>query len=122
MKEVIKGQCLAKANHYMSVGSEYDRRIIKDDAIREYERSFIEQCKIYKDRLISYPFKLVVDVFFKSKRYDLDGSLKTILDCLQYAKAIKDDNLCISIIANKHIDVHNPRIELELIETQPTLF
>ena len=121
--EVIYGQCPAKANHYQAVpDGNGGRRIIKDDVIRNYERSFATQCRIYRNRLIARPFHLKIDVFYNSLRYDLDNSLKTVLDCLQYAKAIKDDNLCIGIVASKHIDRTRPRIEYSLIETEPTLF
>ena len=40
---------------------------------------------------------------------------------LQYAKAIKDDNLCIGIEASKHIDMQRPRVEYSLVETEPRL-
>lgn len=64
----------------------------------------------------------MVKVFERSVRYDLDNSIKTILDCLQYAKAIKDDNLCIRIDAEKKVDRRTPRVEYSIIEYYPTLF
>ena len=57
--EVIHGQIIAKANHYMSVPDKAgERRIIKDEAIRAYERSFMEQCRTYRNRRISTRFRL----------------------------------------------------------------
>lgn len=121
--EVIYGQVVAKANNYQAVpDSSGGRRIIKSENVRNYERSFISQCKIYKGKYISKPFRLIVKVFESSSRYDLDNSLKTILDCLQYVRAIKDDNLCVGIEAEKKIDSRNPRIEFMIEETEPTLF
>lgn len=123
MKETILGQIVGKANHYQAVpDSNGGRRIIKDDAIRQYEKSFVRQCTIYKNRGINTPFTLIADVFFSSQRYDLDNSLKTLLDCLQYVKAITNDNLCSHIDARKHIDADNPRVEFELITQQLKLF
>ena len=100
------------------------RRIIKDEVIREYERTFVEQCRIYKDRRISGRFTLIVDVFYKSARYDLDNSIKTLLDCLQMVNAITNDNLCFNLIANKYIDAHCPRVEFCIKENnaQGSLF
>ena len=90
--ETIYGQIVAKANHYMSVpGKNGTKRIIKDDKIREYERSFIAQCKIYRNKQISSRFRLFVKVWHSSIRFDLDNSLKTLLDCLQSVNAITDD-------------------------------
>lgn len=123
-KEVIIGEVVAKANHYMAVPDKANggRRIIKDEVLRSYEKSFISQCKVYKNRYINKPFKIVIDCYYSSSRFDLDNSLKTILDCLQYCKAITDDNLCQAIEARKHIHRQNPRVEFSIIELEPRLF
>ena len=110
-RETIYGQVVSKANNYQVGNDGHGRRyIIKSDAIREYERSFMEQCRIYKYRNINSHFTLYVAVYESSVRYDLDNALKTLLDCLQMVKAITDDNLCRKIVAEKHIDKHRPRV------------
>ena len=115
--EIIHGQIVAKANHYMSVsGKAGERRIIKDEAIRAYERSFMEQCAKYRNRRISTRFRLFVRVWHSSVRFDLDNSLKTLLDCLQMVGAITDDKLCFQIEAEKKIDKYHPRVEFALLE------
>lgn len=115
--ETIYGQIVAKANHYMSVpGKGGTKRIIKDEKIRDYERSFISQCKTYRNKRISGRFRLFVRVWHSSPRFDLDNSLKTLLDCLQSVHAITDDNLCYQIEAEKKIDKYHPRIEFALLE------
>lgn len=115
--EVIHGQIIAKANHYQAVPSRNgEKRIIKDEKIRAYERSFIEQCKKYRDRRISSRFRLFVRVWHSSVRFDLDNSLKTLLDCLQMVGAITDDKLCFQIEAEKRIDKYHPRVEFALLE------
>lgn len=115
--EVIHGQIIAKANHYQTVpGKSGAKRIIKDDKIRAYEHSFMQQCRIYRNKGISSRFRLFVRVFHRSLRFDLDNSLKTLLDCLQMVGAITDDKLCFQIEAEKKIDKYNPRIEFALLE------
>lgn len=115
--ETIYGQILAKANHYQAVPGKFgSKRIIKDEKIRAYEHSFIQQCKTYKNRRISSRFRLFVKVWHSSPRFDLDNSLKTLLDCLQLVNAITDDNLCFQIEAEKHIDKYHPRIEFAILE------
>lgn len=115
--EVIHGQIIAKANHYQAVpGKLGTKRIIKDEKIRTYERSFAQQCKIYRNRGISSRFRLFVRVFHSSVRFDLDNSLKTLLDCLQMVGAITDDKLCFQIEAEKKIDKYHPRIEFAILE------
>ncbi len=113
---MIYGQIPAKANHYQAVGGSSNRRIIKDPIIRAYEQSFLRQCVIYKNKQIDSPFMLQVTVYYDTNVCDLDNSLKTLLDCLQYAHAITDDNLCYQILATKRIDRSKPRIEFEIKE------
>lgn len=111
--ETIHGQIIAKANHYQAVpGKGGAKRIIKDGKIRAYERSF----RIYRNRHISGRFRLFVRVWHSSVRFDLDNSLKTLLDCLQMVGAITDDKLCFQIEAEKRIDRYHPRIEFALLE------
>lgn len=58
--ETIYGQIIAKANHYMSVpGKGGAKRIIKDEKIREYERSFIAQCRDIPEQTNFKPFPAV---------------------------------------------------------------
>ncbi len=115
--EVVYGQIIAKANHYQAVPGKYGvKRIIKDEKIRAYERTFMEQCEKYKNKRISSRFRLFVKVFHSSVRFDLDNSLKTLLDCLQMVGAIEDDKLCFQIEAEKRIDKHRPRVEFALLE------
>lgn len=123
IKEIIFGQLIGKANNYMAVpDGQGGKRIIKNERIREYERLFARQCKIYRNRFISRPFRLHLDVYESTNSYDLDNGIKTVLDCLQYARAITNDNLCVGISATKYIDRKQPRIEYGLEELEPTLF
>lgn len=115
--ETIYGQIIAKANHYQAVPGKFGtKRIIKDEKIRAYEKSFIEQCQIYRNKGISGRFRLFCKVYHSSVRFDLDNSLKTLLDCLQMAGAITDDKLCFQIEAEKKIDRYHPRVEFAIIE------
>lgn len=116
-REIIQGQVVAKANNYELVpDGAGGHRMIKSEQVREYERTFIEQCKVYKDKLIATPFNLDIDVYMSSWKFDLDNSLKTVLDCLQYCHAITDDNMCKHITATKYVDRYNPRIEFTITE------
>ena len=120
--ETILGQVVSKANNYQ-VGDDRGarRHIIKSKEIRDYERRFREQCTIYRGRDIDRHFTLFVEVYESSVRFDLDNALKTILDCLQQVRAIRNDNLCMKIVAEKHLDKHNPRIVFAIQEHEPRL-
>ena len=121
--ETIMGQPVSKANSYMAVpDGDGGKRIIKNDKIRAYERSFCDQCRIYRDKGINRPFRLHIVVYESSNAYDLDNCLKTVLDCLQYAGAITNDNLCVGISATKKLDREHPRIEYGIEELEPRLF
>ena len=87
--------------------------LAKTQKLRKYENDFIKQCMKYRNRNIDGNFEIEVDVYYPNNRSDLDNSLKCLLDCLQHrdVSAIKNDNRCMSILTNKHIDKDNPRIE-----------
>ncbi|MEE0882258.1 MAG: RusA family crossover junction endodeoxyribonuclease, partial [Bacteroidales bacterium] len=114
-KEIIYGQIVGKANNYMVVPDGNGKRIIKNEKIRAYERNFAKQCKIYANKRISSRFHLFVKVYNTSNRFDLDNALKTLADCLQYVGAITNDNLCTKIVAEKILDVRNPRVEFMIV-------
>ena len=121
--EVILGQIVAKANNYQAVpDGAGGRRMIKNSRVRAYEKNFQKQYRIYAGRMINRPFDLIVEVYHNN--LDLDNSLKTLLDCLQYAGAITNNNLCTRIVADKRIDPHRPRVEFSIIPepAPPSLF
>lgn len=121
--ETIYGQIIGKANNYQ-IDTRHYARIIKSDKVRAYEREFIRQCTIYKGMQINRPFELIVAVYYRHNNFDLDNSLKTLLDCLQYVGAITNDNLCRRIVADKMLDNTRPRVEFSIIAEPepPTLF
>ena len=111
MKQVIQGVCPSKSNSY-KIGK---NGMYKSDALLSYENSFFIQCKLRGKNIQNY-FEIYLDVYYPSQRADLDNSLKIILDCLQRCKAIKNDNKCVKIVANKFLDTKEPRIEFEIKE------
>ena len=110
-KQVIFGTVPSKSNNYMVV----HKGLIKTKALRAYEDSFYMQCNLYRNRNIEGRFEFYIDVFYPSDRSDLDNSLKICLDALQHIKAIKNDNKCTKIVAQKFIDKVNPRIEFSIV-------
>ena len=123
-QETIFGQVVGKSNNYQAVPDKQNggRRIIKNVEIRRYERLFASQCRIYRNKLISCKFRLNITVFHSSMRFDLDNSLKTVLDCLQQVGAITNDNLCIAITEEKRIDRMNPRVVFSIDEIEQRCF
>lgn len=121
--ETIFGKVVGKANNYQAVpDGQGGRRIIKNKAVRDYERSFCRQCELYRDAGIDDVFTFHIKVYLPSMACDLDNAIKTVLDCLQYVHAITDDNKCMKIDAEKHIDGRRPRIEFAIEQVAPLLF
>jgi Holliday junction resolvase RusA-like endonuclease len=113
MKETIYGNVPSKSNCY-KIGY---KGLYKTAALKAYENSFyIQLSGNLRNKDITGYFEIVIDVYYPSGRADLDNSLKCVLDCLQKAKAIRNDNKCVKIIAQRFIDKKEPRIEFELIE------
>jgi len=124
--EIIYGNVPSKANSYRTNKGGGFRN---NDKVKQYEKDFLKQCVMYRNKLIGVrnigkrkvimkqcSFGLEIDVYYSSDRSDLDNSFKVILDCLQKVKAIENDNKCYEIIARKHIDREVPRIEYKLYE------
>ena len=83
---------------------------------------FARNVEFYRNRRINAPFRILIDMYHSSNRFDLDNSLKTVLDLLQDVGAITNDNLCVGIEATKHIDRSNPRVVFGIEEIEPRLF
>jgi len=126
MIEVIYGNVPSKANSYRRGAN---KNLISDNKVKQYERDFMRQCVKYRNKMIGckevgkrvkrieqFPIGFEVDVYYSDNRHDLDNAFKIILDCLQKARAIKNDNKVTEIIAHKYLDKDNPRIEFKIYE------
>lgn len=114
--QTIIGTPVSKSNAYRIVTIGGHAALTKSNAMKKYEESFLWQVGPMRGANIASPFELYLNVWFPSKRSDLDGCLKGILDCLQSARIIKNDNNCCKIVAEKFIDKENPRVEFKIIE------
>lgn len=112
--QTIYGNTPSKSNCYRIVTINGHGSLAKTPALKKYENDFFIQCNQYRNANISGYFELHTKVFYPSQRSDLDNSLKIILDCLQRVKAIKNDNKCVKIVAEKYLDKSNPRIEFKI--------
>lgn len=114
--QTIIGHCPSKANNYRIIYVAGHPSIDKSDAVKKYEKDFYMQVGKYRNLMIAGFFELNIRVYFETMSPDLDNCLKTVLDCLQYTKTIKNDNKCVKIVAEKFIDKMNPRVEFQIIE------
>lgn len=113
-KAIIKGNAPSKPN-CMKIGYLAGHpKLVKTKALVSYEESFIWQSGKLRDLNINEPFEFYIDVYYPSKRSDLDNVLKLQLDVLQRIKCIKNDNNCCLIHARKFIDKENPRVEITI--------
>lgn len=113
-KVTIRGNVPSKSNSYRIIMVNGHGSLAKTKKVKDYEETFMWQCGEYRNAMIDQPFEMIIDVYYPSKRSDLDNSAKVVLDMLQKVKAIKNDNLCARIVAQKFIDKANPRIEFKL--------
>lgn len=114
--QTILGSVPSKSNSYKIItvkkkGGGQHAGLGKPDELKRYEESFYEQCRHYRNKMMTVPFEINLKVYFQNALSDLDNSLKIILDCLQESKAIKNDKQCVAINALKLIDKNNPRVE-----------
>lgn len=111
-KQIINGVAPSKPNCMRIVSINGHRCLAKTSALKKYEESFIWQAGKLRDLNINEPFEFYIDVYYPSKRSDLDNVLKLQLDVLQRIKCIKNDNNCCLIHARKFVDKENPRVEI----------
>jgi Holliday junction resolvase RusA-like endonuclease len=116
MTEVIYGNVPSKSNCYRVAAVKGRGMMYKAQELKNYEKGFESQCKVYKDRNIEGYFEFHMDVYFPSWRSDLDNSAKVVLDCLQKVNAIANDNKCVRMVLTKNIDKDTPRIEYKILE------
>lgn len=116
MKQTILGNPPSKSNCYRIITLNGHGSLCKTKALKDYENLFFIQCNHYRNSIIEGYFEFHIDVFYPSQRSDLDNSLKCVLDCLQKVGAIKNDNKCVKIVAQKYLDKHTPRIEFIIKE------
>lgn len=112
---IVNGAPVSKSNSYRIININGHGSLTKTTAMKKYEESFLWQVGNIRGANIKSPFEFYIDIYFPSKRSDLDGCLKGILDCLQTAKIIKNDNNCCLIMARKFVDKTNPRVEFKII-------
>lgn len=111
-KQIINGVAPSKPNCMKIVSINGHGCLAKTSALKKYEESFIWQAGTLRDLNINEPFEFYIDVYYPSKRSDLDNVLKLQLDVLQRIKCIKNDNNCCLIHARKFVDKENPRVEI----------
>lgn len=117
VKQVILGNVPSKSNCYKIITfkskdpEKSHASLGKTKALKQYENDFFIQANRYRNLNVDEYFEFEIDVYYPTQRSDLDNSLKVVLDCLQKINAIKNDNKCTRIVANKFLDNNNPRIE-----------
>jgi Holliday junction resolvase RusA-like endonuclease len=119
IKGVVYGNTPSKSNCYRIItvkgkNGKTHGSLAKTSALKKYEDNFYMQVGRSRGAMIEDFFEFEIDVYYPSNRADLDNSLKVVLDCLQKAKVIKNDNKCTKIIARKFIDKKDPRIEFKI--------
>lgn len=116
--QTILGNPPSKSNCYKIISFNGHASLAKTPSLKQYEKDFYIQCNQYRDKNIEGYFEFHVKVFFQSQRQDLDNAMKILLDCAQSCNAIKNDNKCVKIVAEKYLDKKNPRVEFEIIEVK----
>ena len=113
--QTIMMQVPSKSNSYRIITLGGHASLAKTNALKNFENAFYLQCGDYRNLNIDKYFEFYCKVYYPSMRSDIDNSLKILLDSLQKAKAIKNDNLCIKVVAEKFVDKVNPRVEFKII-------
>ena len=103
--------------HAVSVGSSYvplAGRMVKTAERREWDKLMDRQLREqWNLRLpIEEEVYLIVDVYIAANTMDADNALKPAQDALQQAGILKNDRLVRRATITKHVDRHQPRVEV----------
>lgn len=112
---IILGEPASKANSRRIVKVGGSPRVIKSKKALSYARSFAAQCPL-KSSLLDEDGStvlVVLDIYYASRRPDLDESL--ILDLLQ-ERAYKNDRSVKARITRWHLDRVNPRSVVRMLK------
>ena len=113
--QTVLKQVPSKSNSYRIITLGGHASIAKAPTLKEFEKAFYMQCGKYRNLNIDKYFEFYCKVYYPSMRSDIDNALKSVLDSAQLAKVIKNDNLCVKVVAEKFIDKVNPRIEFKIV-------
>jgi Holliday junction resolvase RusA-like endonuclease len=91
--------------------------IFRDAKVKAWE----EECiwKLKKEKRVEPDERgmlcVVIALYLGNKRKtDIDGRIKPVLDMLERAGIYENDVLVSDLIVSKHIDIENPRLEVEV--------
>ena len=112
----ILGQPPSKSNCYgvRRIGNRAG--MYKKKPIKDYEKSFLEQVPLkYRGINIEYEMSVELHCYYDSRRPDIDNSAKVILDCLQSAGVIKNDNKVYRLLMTKNVDKNiGSKVEIKI--------
>ena len=109
---VVQGEPASKANQRRVILVGKTPRVIKSKKAIDYVRSFAIQCP-RSDPLLTEDLELEVEIWFASRRPDLDGAVSLIMDAMQDL-LIKNDRQIKVIKAYWNLDRENPRSRIQL--------
>jgi len=108
----VHGQPPSKSNCY-KIRSKPFASLYKTKALKQYEDDFFAQTPgRYRGLRWAEPMSVTLHCFFKSKQPDLDNAAKAVLDCIQNADVITNDNRVYELHMTKAIDKDRPRVEI----------
>jgi len=111
----IKGQPPSKSNCYRVITINGHGSLAKSKKLVDYEKFFLLQIPpMYSGMMIEKTMRVEIDCYYKTMKPDLDNSAKTILDCLQKGRVIRNDNRVIELMMRKYIDKIRPRAEIKI--------
>ena len=118
LKWVAFGQVPAKSNHYSIRAPKKGMPFtIKTPELKDWEKNFAAQVTANaKNQQISNQVRITLRVWFRSQASDLDNAAKGILDGLQKASVIVNDNRVKELHMFKDVDPSRPRVEITVEE------
>lgn len=116
----IMGETCSKSNSRRLVNRGGKPMFIKSQKALDYEANALVQLKLHKNRYkwqtIEGPCVLEAEIYYASRRPDLDVSL--LQDVLEKGGVYKNDRQIVELHLFKHLDKNNPRSVVTVYEAE----
>jgi len=81
---------------------------------RAWKKKALQLVAMQRPGALTGDVEIVLEVYFKDRRRDLDNAAKPLLDLLQAARVIENDRQVVDLHMMRRVDKGNPRVEIDV--------
>lgn len=106
----VFGEPASKSNQRRLVTIGGMARMIKSKKALSYLEDFMSQCPDLGPEMFEGPVEVTMDIWYASRRPDIDGGASLVLDAMQKRIYVNDRQVVKLNVVKHEPDKHNPRV------------